>query len=86
MAIGAPGSDFREQLPDGLDSACAVVVQEGEGAPPGVEIAALCQRDHSFGQGSNGFRLGESRLDAPMLNQTARLVGKKSVPVLGCTA
>jgi hypothetical protein len=61
-------------------------VKHGKSAPTGMETAAFGQSDHFFGQGPDSLCLGESRLDAPMLNQTARLVGKKSVPVLGCTA
>ena len=80
------GSYFREQLSDGFDGAGAIVVKHGESAPTGMETAALGQSDHFFGQGPDSLCLGESRLDAPMLDKAARLIGEQSVSMLGRAA
>jgi hypothetical protein len=61
-------------------------VEQSESAPASMKAAALRQSDHFFCQRPDSSRLGESCFDPPVLNQTARLIGKQSVSVLGCAA
>ncbi len=85
-AGGAARADLREQLADGLDRAGAVVVELGQGGAPGVEPAALGEGDQFFGNGTHGLGFGQSRFDAPMLDEADGLVGEQRVAVLGRTA
>jgi hypothetical protein len=86
IAAGAPGSYLREQLSDGFDGSGAIVVKQGKGAPTGMETTSLGQSDHFFGQGPDSLCLGESRLDAPMLDKAASLIGEQSISMLGRAA
>src|SRR4029453_11732295 len=70
--------DVREELVDDV-----VRAKLGHCETPGVEVAALAERDHLLGERLHRLRLGLGRLDPPVRDQRAREVRVERLAVRG---
>ena len=66
--------DFGEEGFDGV-----LLPELASGKTAGVEISTLAQGHQFLGERANGFRLGESGLDAFVLDEAANLIGEQGI-------
>jgi hypothetical protein len=78
IAITKSPRDLTEQLRDHV-----FTPEKAQYPPPGVESAFFPQRDHSFREAANFFRLGFRSLYSLMLEKRGHKIPEQCPPVIG---